>query len=96
MGRTGDREGQSSSSSGPGCGDKERRSGFSVASINDLLMIGELETIVATGRLGRGLSVGLFLGVAGVCRSLGMDEGALGVTRVGDCGYQYLAQTQLE
>lgn len=39
-------------------GETDLRSGFSVASRRDRRCIGDLETKVATGMLGRGLSVG--------------------------------------
>lgn len=57
-GRDGDSVGHSRSSTGsiPPAGEIDRRKGFSLASSRERLMKGEVGLIVATGRLGRGLS----------------------------------------
>ena len=58
-GRDGDSAGHLSSSAAASSSEDERRKGFSVASISDRRWMGDFETMVATGRLGRGLSGGL-------------------------------------
>lgn len=62
-------------------GDTDLRKGFSAASINDLLCIGDLETTAAIGILGRGFSVvfgeliGLFLVGSGMECELDIELG---------------------